>query len=130
MSKLQLEECIKRIEDSFKTDKGVINAEAHAVETLSSKKDILEFRKRYIEILKVELLKGYAQSKDKKQSFYRLIGKGYDIGDIAALKFNDSILFTLGHMFTKNVNNWYDNLPYVLKSSLPRQNEMYSEMHK
>jgi len=129
MSKLKLEECVKKLEDSYAQNKGIIQAEAHAVEALSSKRDILEFRKRYIEILKVNLLSEYEKSKNKKEFFYSLIDKKFEIGDIAALKFNDSMLFTLGHMYTKNVENWYDYLPYVMRSALPKQKEMYKEMN-
>jgi hypothetical protein len=124
MSTLQLEECVKRLEDSYKKNNGVIQAEAHAIETLNSRKDILEFRKKYIGILKNNLLKGYENSKHKT-GFYKLIEKKYNIEDIAALKFNDSILFTLGHMSTNTIDNWYNYLPYVSRSTLPKMNEMY-----
>lgn len=128
MSRQALEECVTRLENSYKTNKGIVEAEARAIEKLSSKKDILEFRKIYIEILKNNLLEKYDPASEKKEGFSKLIDKNYDINLIAALRFNDSMLFTLGHMYNKNVNNWYNALPYVSRSSIPKQNEMYRTM--
>ncbi|MGV8086692.1 MAG: hypothetical protein ACP5N1_03605 [Candidatus Woesearchaeota archaeon] len=130
MGKSALEECIKRLEDRYKRNTGVIEAEASAIESLRSKKDILEFRKRYLEIIKNDLLEGYAKSKNKNKGFYKLITKNYSIDEIAALKFNDNMLYTLGHMFTENVDKWFNHLPYINRTSLPRSKEMYSIMNE
>jgi len=130
MGKVALEECVRRLENGYKINKGVIEAEAHAIETLSSKEDILGFRRKYLKIIEDDLLTKYKEVTGKKEGFYALIEKNYDIHNIAVLKFNDAILFTLGHMFIDNVKKWYDTLPYVSKSILPHKNEMYRVMNE
>jgi len=70
----------------------------------------------------------YAKS-DEKKGFCKLIDNGYDLDKIAALRFNDSLLFTLGHMCGSSINNWYKHLPYVMKSSIPDETKMYRTMN-
>jgi hypothetical protein len=128
MSRQALDECVKRLEKSFETNKGIIEAEAKAIEKLNSRKDILDFRKKYIELLKNKTLTEYNESCEKK-GFCKLIDAGFNLDKIATLRFNDSMLFTLGHMYNSSINNWYKHLPYVMKSAIPKQTEMYRAMN-